>query len=541
MTDALFVVNEAERIVRGRLLPFGELSRQSVTSEPIEFSAAAIDVPLDPDVITLNRDHDRFNPIGRAISATKDDTNGVVADFRIAKTPEGDEALADIRAGRIKALSAEVTRLVRNGSKALSSRLTGAALVPVGAFEGAALFAALGPVEEITAEQLTERIEQIVDERLDGIRADAVDTTETPSPEAAPVVADPADAAAEADTKEEDMNAANPAVVPVGLNAPAAPKKDETSAAGLFAAIAASKQGAPEALKPFQAGGDLFAIATIQHSGPSSVTIGADVQQPAYLGELWRRRKYSRRFVPLLGHAALTSYRAVGWQWVEGKEPEVGDYAGNTTEVPSNAVDTEMISMDAQRLAGGHKLDRRFIDFNDQGVIASYFDKMTESVARKTDAKALAAIVANATASTAGTVPSGVAAGLAAIVDGALDVIDTENSPTFAVVDPALWRDIILTGKDDTFAFLNASFGFEDGTLENSGFRIIPGGTRGSGLVYVGAREALTFFELGGEAPIRVEGIDPHHGAIDPAVFAYWAVLVNNAKAIRVVDTSPGA
>ncbi len=530
-TDALFVVNEAERIVRGRLLPFGELSRPSVTSDPIMFAADAIDVPADAEVVTLNRDHDRFGPIGRALKVEKA-ASGIEADFRIARTPEGDAALADIKAGRVKALSAEVTGLVRQGSNAVRSKLTGAALVPVGAFEGAALFAALDEVtDETPAEELPEdvldAIERIVTERLDGVRADP-----DPDPDTDP---DQAPAASDTPNKEDDMTA-GAATIPAGL-APAPAKKDETSADGLFAAIAASRQGNAAALAPYAGGDALFAISPLQHSGPSTVTIGADVQQPAYLGQLWKRRKYQRRFVPLLGHSALTSYRAVGWQWDDGKEPVVGDYTGNTAEVPSNALDTKQVTMDAQRIAGGHKLDRRYIDFNDQGVIASYHDHMVEDVARKTDAKALAAIIAAATATTAGTVPAGVADGLAAIVDGALDIIATENTPSFAIVDPALWRDIMLTGKDDTFAFLNAGFGLEEGSLE--GFKIVPGGTKGSGLVYVGAREALTFYELGGEAPIRVEGIDPHHGAIDPAVFAYWATIVNNAAAIRVVDTDP--
>lgn len=535
-TDALFAVDVAKRRIRGLVLPFGELSSPSVSNtEPVMFSAGTVTLPADPSIVTLNDGHDSLEARGRAVDI-QETSEGIIAEFEIARTPEGDALLASAQQEPRPRLSAELRGLVRRGANAVTAALRGAAVVPQGAFQSAALFAALDPIEdaEDAAPEPSEELQAIVAKAVND--ALAVMPGATPA-EAATAVEDIAeDIESEADTKEEDMNAAA-AVVPVGLNAPAA-KKDETSVDGLFAAIAASKMGAPEALKPFSGGDALFAISTLQHSGPSTVTIGADVQQPAYLGELWKRRKFSRRFVPLLGHSALTSYRAVGWQWEDDKEPIVGDYTGNTAEVPSNALDTKQVTADAARLAGGHKLDRRYIDFNDQGVIASYFDHMTEDVARKSDAKALAAIIAAATATTAGTVPSGVAAGLAAIVDGALDVIDTENTPSFAIVDPALWRDIMLTGKDDTFAFLNAGFGLEEGSLE--GFKIVPGGTAGSGLVYVGAKEALTFFELGGEAPIRVEGIDPHHGAIDPAVFAYWATITNNAKAIRVVDTAPG-
>jgi len=540
--DALFSVDPAARRIRGLLLPYGELSAPNVSgTEPVMFSAGTVTLPADPSIVTLNEGHDQLEPRGRAVELEETEA-GVVAEFEIARTPEGDALLEAAQKTPRPRLSAELRGLVRRGQDAVTASLRGAGVVPVGAFQSAALFAALDEIED-AADDEGKTIRVTIDdsewqaftpeEKVAAVIA-AVDEQTT---DEAPAATDETEAdQAEAEREEEDMTAAA-ATVPAGLQRPATKKTDETTADGLFAALAASKLGAPEALKPYAGGDALFAISTLQHSGPSTVTIGADVQQPAYLGELWKRRRYQRRFVPLLGSSVLTSYRAVGWQWDTGKEPVVGDYTGNTAEIPSNALDTIQVSADAARIAGGHKLDRRYIDFNDQGVIASYFDHMTEDVARKTDAKGLAAIIAAATATTAGTVPSGVAKGLAAIVDGALDVIATENTPSFAIVDPALWRDIMLTGKDDTFAFLNAGFGLEEGSLE--GFKIVPGGTKGSGLVYVGAKEAITFYELGGESPIRVEGIDPHHGAIDPAVFAYWATITNNAAAIRVVDTDP--
>lgn len=536
--DALFSVDVAKRRIRGLVLPYGEMSSPSANgTEPVMFSAGTVTLPADPSIVSLSDGHpdaDQLIPEvrGRAVSLEETEA-GIVAEFEIARTPEGDALLEQAQRTPRPRLSAELRSLVRRGADAVSSVLRGVAVVPQGAFQSAALFAALDPIEEAP-----ERPD------LEAIVAKAVADAMAALPEATPAEAATAvediaeEIVSEADTKEDDMSAA-PAVVPVGLNAPATPKKDETTADGLFAAIAASKMGAPEALTPFKGGDALFAISTIQHAGPSTVTIGADVQQPAYLGELWKRRPYRRRFVPLVNHQALTSHRAIGWAWDEGKEPTVGDYAGNTAEVPSNAVDTVQIAVDAQRIAGGHKLDRRYIDFNDQGVIASYFQKMTEDVARKTDAKAFASIVGAATTTTPGTVPAGVAKGLAAIVDGALDVIDSENSPAFALVDKALWREIALTAKDDVLAFLTMSLGLEEGNLE--GFKILPAtigtATEAGKVVIVGAKEALTFFELGGEAPIRVEGIDPHHGAIDPAVFAYWASITNNAKAIRKVLT----
>ncbi|WP_341999386.1 hypothetical protein MRBLWH7_000796 [Microbacterium sp. LWH7-1.2] len=524
MTDALFAVDVENRRIRGLLLPYGELSRPNVSgTEPVMFSAGTVELPADPSIVTLNAGHDALEPRGRAIDLEETDA-GIVAEFEIARTPEGDALLAEAQQEPRPRLSAELRALVRRGANAVSSRLRGAAVVPVGAFQSAALFAALDPVAEAAVEEIADEIADAVIDALTTDEADALsDTTEGAVPEA---------------TSEENDVTGTPAVVPAGL-VPPAQKKDETTADGLFAAIAAVKGGNPDAVRAYAGGDALFAIATVQHSGPSTVTIGADVQQPAYVGELWKRRPYSRRFVPLVNHGTLTNYQVIGWQWDDAKEPNVGDYTGNTAEIPSNAVDTKQVTATAARIAGGHKIDRRYLDFNDQGVIGSYFTHMVEDVARKTDAKALAAIIAAATATTPGTVPSGVAKGLAAIVDGALDIIATDNAPSFALVDSALWRDIVLTGRDEVLGYLQAGFGLEEGSLD--GFKILPA-TVGTAAnvgkqVVVGAKEALTFYELGGEAPIRVEGIDPHHGAFDPAVFAYWATITNNAAALRVVTT----
>jgi hypothetical protein len=504
VTDALFTVDPAARRIRGLLLPYGELSRPNVSgTEPVMFAAGTVTLPADPSIVTLNEGHDQLEPRGRAVSL-EDTPEGVVAEFEIARTPEGDALLTRAAAEPRPRLSAELRGLIRKGAEAVASHLRGAAVVPVGAFQSAALFAALDEIEEQ---------EETTDE--------------------APAEPETPEAEAEETEEEEDMTAAA-ATVPAGLNAPGK-KEDKTTADGLFAAVAAVKSGSPDAVKAYAGGDALFAISTIQESGPSGRTIYADTSVPNYIGELWKRRAYQQRFVSLLNPGTLTSTRVMGWRWTV--EPEVGDYAGNVAEIPSNAVDTEPVYADADRLAGGHKIDRKYLDFNDQGVIASYFDHMTQDVARKLDAKALAAINAAATARdvTAIEAGTGVAVGLSAIVDAALGVIETENAPAWAIVSPELWRDIILSPKDDVLEYLNAGFGLEEGSL--SGFKLLPGAV-GAGKVVVGAKEAATFYTLGGGAPIRVEGIDPHHGAFDPAVFAYWATLTHNAAAIQSVDVA---
>lgn len=513
--DTALFADVENRIVRGLVLPYNELSSPSVSNTPpVMFSTGTVDLPADPEVIIANRGHSQFAIVGRGHSA-EETPAGVVAAVKIARTPEGDALLAEASnpdPTKRPRLSAEIRGLVREGQRAIKATLTGVAFVPRGAFASAALFA----LAEEEATQIAEAVATAVSETLATI-VEPQPPVDSPSP-----------------TNQEDtMTAAAAATIPAGLPTPATVQEDNTSAHGLFEALVAAGRGAREALEPYCSNGDMFAISTVQHSGPSGVTIGADTQVPQYVQELWKRRPYERKYVPLFNQLPLTSMKVLGWRWTT--EPAVASYNGNTAEIPSNAVDTEPVSADAARYAGGHKLDRRYIDFGDTSVYQSYFQKMTESYSRVTDNAVLAAAVAAAADVTAGTVPSGIADGLAAIVDGALAIIESENTPSFAVVSPELWRDIALTARNDVLGYLTASMGLESGDL--GGFRIMPGAV-GTGLVLVGAKEAVTVYELP-SVPIRVEGIDPHHGAIDPALFGYMAQITNNAAALALVDTDP--
>ncbi|MFS0714094.1 hypothetical protein ABC195_09425 [Microbacterium sp. 2P01SA-2] len=535
MTNGEFSYDPETRTLRGILLPFGELSRTSMSAtEPVMFSAASVDLPRDPAVVTLNRRHNRFDPVGRATLLEKR-TEGVYAEFRIADTDEGDAYLRDER-NTLRKLSAEVTGLIRRGAEAVRSRLTGGALVDEGAFASAALFAIetsehhedrYTDAEGVTWQRVEDTERTTADDGTTTTTSTVVESTTT---EPAPTDNTDTEADEAEDTDREETALMGTNIVPDGTAATAPrPTLD-----GLFSAIARND---PSALQPYRQAGELFALQTVQQNNGTTVTVGADTQETGYLGELWTRAAYARRFVPLLGHAPLTNWEMKGWKWVDGKRPEMADYAGNTAEVPSNALDTEPVTVTAARLAGGHRLDRRFTDFNDQAVVASYLVNQAEDYKRKTDAKALAAIIAagaKGTVTAPGAVPTGVPKGLAAIVDAALAIIQTENRPAYAVVSPELWRDIVLMADDDKLAFLNAGFGLEEGDF--AGFKIVPGAV-GTGKVTVGAREALTFYELG-ETPIRVEGVVPGNGATDVAVFGYWAVLEANANAVRTVTVA---
>lgn len=529
MTEhGLFAVDKEARTIRGLLLPFNELSSPSQSkTEPILFSAQTVELPTDPAAATLTQLHAVPTiTLGHATELTETD-KGIEAVFEIVRTPEGDALLAAAATGDKPKLSAELTGLVRSGVRATKAALTGAAVVPQGAFASAALFSAV----ELTEKEEAEVVEEVTEDVQPEAPAVTPELVAEITAQVIKAIEDETESKEEEDKdKGDDMSNA---VAPEGLQTKD-DKKDKTSANGLFQALAQSRNtGNSEALTSYESNA-MFAIANINHNTGSSATIGTDVAAPAYIGELWKARAYERKYLPLFNQATLTSYKVNGWRFVDGKTPEVAAYAGNGADVPSGAVDTEPVSVDAERIAGGHKIDRRFTDFSDQGFWEAYFRSMTESYARVSDKNVLDAAVAAATATAAGTAPAGVAKGLAGIVDGALSVIAEENTPTFAVVSAELWRDIVLTGHNDVLGYLSASFGLEEGSTD--GFKIIPGAV-GTGKVLVGSKEAMTVHELGG-SPIRVEGLSPHSGTVDPALYGYLAKVTHNAKALALVSTT---
>lgn len=535
MTDHLFTVDPESRTVEGILLPYGEESRLSVSgAAPLTYDGPD-DVQLlpDPAAVRLTDEHNTFQPLGYGeVLEHRPEQGGVFARFRVAKTPAGDAYLADPK--RKRKLSPEIAGIIRRGAKGVGGLITGAAVTTEGAWAGAHLFA-LGDVTEAPDDDTESHAGLTPSPTGDAPEGAAVTPGHVNDVATPDTPADTITTTDRAEAPTGDTTVTSPTIVP---DTAPRPVEGSTVLNGYFSALSGRDTDLLTADLAREAGGDMFAISSFTEAN------GAASVAPQLLGELWRRRKYGRRFSPLIANDSLTASKAVGWQWTDGSEPIVGDYAGPVpADIPSNAISTVEVSDTAKRIAGGHKLDRKHYDFNERAVIESYHQHMIDDYSRKADLKAFGFLTAtaNVTATAPGAVPAGVAKGLAAIVDGALDVItQSENTPGWALVDAVLWRDIVLsTDKQGVLTYLTASMGLEEGDLE--GFKIRPAviGTAAEAgkVVVVGAKEAATFYELGGGAPIRVEGISPHQATVDPAVFGYWAAILNNKKAIRKVLT----
>lgn len=502
----------ADRTLTGVLLPFGQVGRTNLGQLT---ASAESDLGL-ADMVPMNTEHVGTAVIGKAVRVEKTQT-GFTASFAVLPTRAGDDALAEAAAGLRAGLSVEIDPIVTRDGRIVSGTIVGAALVTRPAFPDARLAAAEDvPVPDFGPEDdgLERDVPDVVIDGhdLDGVTAVAVTAEQiTITTDAAPAAPTPEGTPMTASA----VTVQNAALVAAQANQK--PAEAGCSRNKLFAALVAAQNGGPA-----------LAAALSDITPPNILGI----EQPQYVGELWSGKAYQRKIVPLFNHADLSSFKVSGWRW--GTKPAVGLYSGNKTAIPSAGVTTVAVDTAAQRIAGGHDIDRKFRDFSNAEFWSAYFAAMTESYAKVSDAYALAAVLAAAPDITPGAVPAGVSTAMSYIVDGALAILaDTDSMPSFAVVSLALWRGLVLTRTEDTLAYLNAALGLEDGTIGN--FAVRPSAALAGNQVLVGCKEAVTVHELGGEAPIRVEALDIARGGIDEGVFGYVAVNVHDAGGLAQV------
>lgn len=538
MTETgLFERVDDTRIIRGLLLPFGELSRPNASgNEPIEFSAESISLPRDPSVVTLNDEHDRFAPLGRAISLIATE-RGVEADFAIADTDEGDAYLAAPK----RKLSAEVAGIVRQGAKALRSKLTGAAVVNEGAFASAALFA-LAPGEEITEEAAPVAEVAPVDETHLRVALAAEELPEditavTPegqtavyTPDATPAEDNPTNA------EEESMTASTAgAIVPVTLGGNVATKNDEIEPSAVFSAMHAVKNSMSG--QSADAETLLAALSDITVNTTGGLTTSASgVLQPAWVGKLWQGKRYQRKYIDLVNHlyGGIQLGGRKGFTLDQGTAL-VQHWAGNKTELPTGKGTTGTKGSSLRKYGYGADVAGEWFDLEGGAeVIQAFFEGVIDSYAEITDADALEDImtVALANVLTPGTFPTEYPAAMGTLIDAIEAVQDGGDDPTFALVNPVAWRQLIQTPKDLVPEFVSFNFatggeGTADGKVQvrKAPASAFVGLDPTEIAVVAGAKNGLELREQG-TTPIQVEALNIAKHGVDKAVVGYLETFV---------------
>jgi hypothetical protein len=486
------------RVAEGIIVPWGRPGRTNLG--PKKVHRGAVRILAEAPVIGLYG-HDRDRSVSRLI-AHEDRDEGLWGRLRIAETPAGDLLLSELRGGVRDGLSVELSELEFDyAGDVTAGRLDAVAHVPLPAYDSARVHA--------LAATLT----------TDG---DSVTDTAPPADQAAAPALSP---------DQFTQLLAQLRAAGVGPTSPAT--QLDTS-------------GLPPATNP--AGGQLHRAAELQAAlatgtaTPEMRAALADItntdlplwHRPAGIGEeLWSGGGYTRRFVPLISHKPLTSWKFGGWRWVN--RPEVDDYAGDKAEIPTNEVSVEPVEGTAQRVAGGWDVDRKFRDFGDADFWAGFYAAQAESYAEKTDAICAAAIIAAARDITVdANVPTEYASVNVAQADvlkatalGQAILEDTPNirrSASFVLMNSADWLGLMDLTNLDLPAFLSM-LGVQPGSFQRS--PLVPAGS-----VILGVAPSMTWYELGGGAPIRVEALDVARAGVDSAVYGYCGTLVNRPGGI---------
>ncbi|QEO08891.1 hypothetical protein [Protaetiibacter larvae] len=102
-------------------------------------------------------------------------------------------------------------------------------------------------------------------------------------------------------------------------------------------------------------------------------------------GELFTANDPRRPWIDAFGATQeLTGIKGKGWRWVD--QPDVAEYAGTPSDVPSNDIETESVEFTAFRIAGGWGVDRIFEDLADTEFWSSFWPAATRSYIRQSNA-----------------------------------------------------------------------------------------------------------------------------------------------------------
>lgn len=533
------------RTITGLVAPYNVYGMTSAGK--VKFLPGSMRLPDDLSRVKLLEHHSDSpgtppESVGHAISSV-DTPEGLVMTFKVATTQKGNDALTAALEKAKDSLSVELIQVDLHRDEVRSAYMTAVAQVPVPAFATARVLSiAASHHEPSTTQEETMKMTDEQKARLRELRAltqltqaDAAELATLSLAEAAEVqeaeeaaaaaVSEAAEAEAQAEaaapTAEESTSDATASIA--AAHAPATLAASTTStrrgsgmkARTLFAAMARLAQGerSPELTA---------ALEDVAYSGSPFA------EQPEYVGELWSGADYERRYVPLLDTSSpLTSLKVTGWRWVE--EPTVDDWAGDKADVPSNPVSWSEHPFTASRLAGAHDIAREWFDFGDSAAIEAFYRAQAKNYKKKTDQKALAAILSLANGST-------VVAGnlLKAAAVAAQEVEDrTDSAATSILVNPVDKLGLLDITGFDVPAYLRDVLGIEPGNFKAAAS--VPAGT-----VVALHRRAIKFRELPG-VPIRVTAENIAQGGRDSGLFGYWLAQPENPDGVRKVTFAPAA
>lgn len=549
------LANLEDRTITGLLVPYNEIGRTNVGQFQVE--AGIIQIPADPSVITLNIDHDRFNPVGRGTRVWEEPA-GIMATLSIANTPEGDAALADARDpnGKRRRLSGEFRTGIKAG-KATGGNLSGAALVERGAFPSAMVLAADTPDIAHEEASVSRHVTRFTD--ADGVEWARVTQPTTQEGEAEPLAEDQPNPEGESEVTATAIPATQ---LPGGVTTPRV--NTTPTAREVFASIAAVKSNPADTA----ARDVLAALADIKISGNGSLPTGANgtpsIIQPTWLGQLYQGVEYVREYITLgktgteitvEGKKGFTLHRRAGTTGTTELDLDTANatanWAGNKAELSGYSGFTQTKQSTRRNFALGNDIAREWYDLpGGTEYVEAFLRLLIEHYYYWSDTYAAAdwitaagAPVAPSTADYSDKYPGT----MGMIIQGILEVKKRKGAakrrdvPTFAILNDAAYTELAYAagGADNLPAFVEFRVSTDSqGTADR--VQLVQGdtGIDDTASVIVGARQAIEFDELPGAGPLQINALDLAHGGIDRAVHGYLQTFRVRDEAVVLVGTA---
>ena len=551
------LANLDDRTLTGLLLPFGEEGRTNVGRFTV--MAGDIEIPSDPSVVSLNEDHDRFRPIGRA-SRLWVAPAGIMATFAIGRTPAGDAALADPTR---RCLSAEFKTGIKNG-RATGGILAAAAKVARGAFPSAQVLAAdaeaddeaavLEPGDAATvAEDHSEAVYTDEEGRTyrrtyDSVTTEAVTENGIETTTTITTTEEETDADAEVTTEQENEVSATAIPATHRAAAPAASKAQTgPTAAEIFAAFAIVK--APDLGGAGTSRADAECVLAALQDITTELAAGGEVARPNWLGQLYQGIPYEREYITLgtLG-TGITLAGKQGYTLHRGTEAapvnSLGQtWAGNKTAIASGVGFTKAQTSSLLRWAFGADIAREFFDLpGAEEAIEAFFRLVLEDHLIWSDTRALETWRLVAGLPIASETYPGVAGhdygdALGMVIQGILAIKAKKkdgrrDTPTFIIANEIAYKQLIYTPKDliPEFVSFTASTDWQG---SGDGLVLVVGdtGIETTPAVIVGAGKAVEFDELPG-GPLRIDALDLAKGGVDRAIHGYLQTFIVREEAV---------
>ena len=556
-----------DRTVTGLLIPYGEMGRTNVGQ--FEVQAGVIRIPADPSVVTLNLDHDRFSPVGRATHIWEE-PQGIMATFAYANTPEADAALAEARdpKGKRRSLSGEFRTGIRN-LKATGGVLAAAAQCIRGAFPSAGVLAADAEFEDDETDAETVEGDTVAEDHAENVYKDETgreyrrvydsETVETATgTETTTTITETiTDSNAETDDTQEELSvtaSALPGTQRQGAPTASATKDRETNPRDVFAALAAVKRDRTDSA----ALGVLAAFSDIVMTGTGALPTGGNVIRPNWLGKLYQGIPYEREYIDLCKPGTdISAGGKGGWTIHRGTASNPldkfdGSWEGNKKAIKSGVGHTLAKLSTLDRFAFGNDIGREFYDLpGGEEVIEEFITLVVEDHLIWSDNLALDVIKTVAGTPVAPQPYPGVAGhdfpdALGQMIQGILAVKrrkadGRKDVPTFVIANEAAYEELLYTPKDLVPEFVKFTAGTDDeGTAD--GLRLVMGdtGIENTPSVIVGSDKAIDFDELAG-GPLKIDALDITRGGIDKATHGYLQTFIVRPEAVVHIGAADDA